>query len=283
MQIVRAMSHTVDRVEPILKWPGGKRWAIPSLSEFMPSTFERYIEPFFGGGALFFSMKPRGAILADINQDLINFYKVLCEDHTSLIQHLRAHQANHNKDYYYKVRSKTFHSNAENAAKFLYLNRTCWNGLYRVNGKGEFNVPIGTKSTIISDSDNFSLLANILSSSNILCSDFAETIGQASSNDFIFVDPPYTVAHNQNNFIKYNRDLFSWSDQIRLFDSLHKALHRGAHVMITNADHPEVIKLFSKLGRYVQLTRHSVLSGKSSGRKITTEALFLWVTSVKVV
>lgn len=269
------MPPVVSRVEPILKWPGGKRWAVPILHEFLPPVYDKYIEPFFGAGALFFSIKPENAILSDINADLINFYKVLREDGASLTRFLRAHQEKHSKEYYYKIRSTSFDSNVESAARFLYLNRTCWNGLYRVNRKGEFNVPIGTKSTVISEFDNFSLLSEILSSSNIMCSDFERVVAKANYNDFVFVDPPYTVAHNQNNFIKYNRDLFSWADQIRLFDSLQKALQRGARVIITNADHPEVIKLFSKLGRYIQLSRHSVLSGKSSGRKNTTEALFL--------
>ena len=189
---------------------------------------------------------------------------------------MKIHHKNHNSEYYYTIRATNFETSTDKAAKFLYLNRTCWNGLYRVNRAGQFNVPIGTKTKVFSDDDDFLGASKILSTAEIICSDFEKIIDTATAEDFIFIDPPYTVRHNNNNFIKYNKELFSWSDQVRLFESIKRAVYRKAYILLTNADHPSVVSLFSSLGRYISLSRHSVLSGKTEGRRRTTEALFIY-------
>jgi DNA adenine methylase len=144
-----------------------------------------------------------------------------------------------------------------------------------VNKRGEFNVPIGTKTAVIYLDEDFELYSKLLKSAELVACDFEETVDQAGRGDFLFVDPPYTVRHNLNGFIKYNEELFGWTDQIRLRDALARALNRGACIALTNADHESIRDLYSGVLDYRQLRRQSVLSGLSKGRGPTTEALFL--------
>lgn len=261
-------------VAPFLKWAGGKRWLAGSTRLPIPETYERYIEPFLGGGAIFFHLRPERAILSDINDELIELYRVMRDTPLKLYQFLEEHQNLHSDTHYYQVRSQIPDNKIKRAARTLYLNRACWNGLYRVNLKGMFNVPKGTKNTIIFSNENFVEFSEILKKAEIISSDFEETIDKAEEGDFLFVDPPYTVKHNLNGFIKYNEKIFGWSDQIRLRDSLLRALHRGATVVVTNADHESVRELYKDFFDYRELDRASILSGKKEGRGRTTEALF---------
>jgi DNA adenine methylase len=262
-------------IEPFLKWAGGKRWLAASYALPASSTFVRYIEPFLGGGAVFFALSPERSLLSDVNSELIGLYHVVRDDPERLKRILDLHQALHSPDHYYATRAEVPTTAVERAARMLYLNRTCWNGLYRVNTKGQFNVPIGTKNLVTTGSEDFKSIAMLLSKADIRNSDFEATIEEAKSGDFLFVDPPYTVKHNMNGFVKYNENIFSWADQIRLCDSVKSAAKRGAAVMITNADHESVRELYKSDFTYSSLTRSSVLSGLSSGRGSTTEALFL--------
>jgi DNA adenine methylase len=214
------------QVVPFLKWAGGKRWLIPHAGNLFPDSFDRYIEPFLGGGAVFFHLKPQKAILTDINGELIQTYKAIRDNWRLVFSHLQRHQDNHSSDYYYEIRASKPRTPATKAARMLYLNRTCWNGLYRVNLKGEFNVPIGTKNTVLLDSDDFPALAKLLEGVRLECNDFEWAIDQATEDDFVFVDPPYTVKHNLNGFIKYNETLFAWKDQVRLRDAVDRAVRR---------------------------------------------------------
>ncbi|MFN4275105.1 MAG: DNA adenine methylase [Ferrovibrio sp.] len=262
---------------PPLKWAGGKRWFVENHRKLLPEKYERYIEPFVGSGALFFSLKPNQAILSDTNKELICFYEQLRASPIELFNKLKAHHRKHSKEYYYKIRSSKPTSALGQAARFIYLNRTCWNGLYRVNLKGEFNVPIGTKTSAILDTDNFTLASELLKRAKLYTSDFEAIIDKARKNDFIFVDPPYTVKHNKNGFIKYNQHLFSWDDQIRLSKSLIRAAERGAKVLLLNANHTSVRNLYSSYGRRVTLERSSVLAANSQRRGSTEElAVQIW-------
>jgi DNA adenine methylase len=261
-------------IEPFLKWAGGKRWLAASCTLPSPSTFNRYIEPFLGGGAVFFALSPARALLSDINSELIALYQIVRDEPERLKRILDLHQALHGPEHYYAVRAEVPDTAVERAARMLYLNRTCWNGLYRVNRKGEFNVPIGTKTAVTSADEDFKKISAALSRADIRNSDFQSTIEEASIGDFLFVDPPYTVKHNMNGFVKYNENIFSWADQVRLRDSVKAAAKRGAAVMITNADHECVRELYEQDFAYSSLARSSVLSGLSSGRGATTEALF---------
>ena len=170
------------------------------FQSLFPDTFNRYYEPFFGSGAVYFSLQPRGAVLSDTNEELVNFYQVLQGGSPLLRRYLLAHARSHSPQYYYDVRSKAVRSPEARAARFLYLNRTCWNGLYRVNRQGEFNVPLGTKTAVVLESDDFDCLRTLLSTATIRAQDFESAIDEAQSGDFVFVDPPYTVAHNSNGF-----------------------------------------------------------------------------------
>lgn len=260
-------------IQPFLKWAGGKRWLMSQHSSIFPTTYKRYIEPFVGSGAIFFGLQPKAAILADINSDLISCYTAIKTNWQLVECELAKHQKSHSKDYYYRIRAYSPRNLYKRAARFIYLNRTCWNGLYRVNLEGKFNVPIGTKSTVLTDSDNFELLSNLLSNTELSVSDFEPIIDHARKNDLLFVDPPYTVKHNLNGFIKYNERLFSWDDQIRLRDSLLRAKQRGAQIILTNANHASVRKLYKSSFELMTVTRHSVIAASPSNRKQCEELI----------
>jgi DNA adenine methylase len=258
-------------VMPFLKWAGGKRWLVDNHQELLSKKFNRFIEPFLGSGAVFFNILPDNAILSDKNEELINTYKAIKKNWKLVEEKLISHHSNHNKEYYYDVRRKLPNDIYEKAARLIYLNRTCWNGLYRVNSKGEFNVPIGSKQNVILNSDNFKLVSDQLKNVKIFCEDFEKIIDLAGEGDFLFIDPPYTVKHNHNGFVKYNQSLFSWQDQIRLRDSIVRALDRGADALITNANHDSIREIYSDIGDHLVLSRASVISGSNVGRGVFEE------------
>jgi len=213
--------------------------------------------------------------LADTNQDLIDTYLAIKENWYAVVKHLHRHQALHTSDHYYHVRNKIPSGRFARAARFIYLNRTCWNGLYRVNLHGHFNVPIGTKTNVFLSNDDFLAVSNILQSTDLRCSDFEEIVDEAQKDDFIYIDPPYTINHGNNGFIKYNDVLFSWHDQERLRDAAVRALNRGAKVLISNACHSAIKALYSDMFEIRVLQRFSVISGKSIGRRRGKEVLIL--------
>lgn len=259
---------------PFLKWAGGKRWLVSCGQLPKPARFVRFVEPFLGSAAVYFSIRPKKALLSDMNADLILLYKQIKKAPDALQRLMNNHQRKHSADYYYAVRAKRPKSDLEAAARFLYLNRTCWNGLYRVNLKGDFNVPIGTKNTVVFESDDFVALAEMLKSATLKCSDFEPIVDGCKEGDFLYVDPPYTVQHNFNGFLKYNERIFNWADQMRLRDALVRAKARGVAIAATNADHDSIHTLYAGVGEYHQLKRHSVLAGDASKRRETTEALY---------
>lgn len=261
-------------VSPMLKWAGGKRWLVTGDRLPKPSKYNRYVEPFLGSGAVFFHLLPHAAILSDLNADLINLYKVVRDKPLEFEERMRAHQVMHSKEYYYQIRGQTCLEPEAAAARFLYLNRTCWNGLYRVNKRGEFNVPIGTKQTVVMDTDDFVAVSDALKKAKLRNDDFEAIVDETKEGDFLFVDPPYTVQHNFNGFLKYNEKIFSWQDQMRLRDALHRASERGVSIVLTNADHESVRELYVSTFEYQKLARQSILAGNSSKRGSTTEAIF---------
>lgn len=262
-------------INPFLKWAGGKRWLVARRLLPVPIKFDRYVEPFVGSGAVFFFLRPQKALLADLNEDLMRLYRVIRDRPRLLRRKMSVHQTKHSKAYYYEVRANDPTDETDRAARFLYLNRTCWNGLYRVNLKGEFNVPKGTKSTVLFDNDNFDAISGVLKRAKLECCDFERVIDQCGERDFVFIDPPYTVKHNNNNFLKYNERIFSWDDQIRLRDAVLRAKRHGARIAVMNADHRSVRALYDGVAEYVRLSRYSVLAGDHAARVETTEALFL--------
>ena len=259
--------------KPFLKWAGGKRWLLKSGQFELPCFSGRYIEPFLGGGAVFFQNQPRNAILSDSNERLIELFVVIRDYPGEFEKQLREHARAHSKEYYYEIRSKQLRTPIFRAAQFLYLNRTCWNGLYRENLKGQFNVPIGTKETVIFDADDFSAWSRALQGTCILHRDFELAIDEAAEGDFVFVDPPYTVRHNVNGFVKYNQKIFHWRDQVRLRAALERAADRGVSFAMTNADHESIRNLYEGFGQHRQLFRYSVIAATPECRTYATELL----------
>jgi len=263
----------LEKTEPFLKWAGGKRWLVRSRPDIFPTAFKKYYEPFLGGGAVFFHIAPKSSTLSDKNPALINLYTQLKENWLPLSIEMERHQKLHSKDHYYEIRSRKFTTKLEQAAQLLYLNRTCYNGLFRVNLKGEFNVPIGTKNSVVFPGESFETIAKKLANTKILTSDFEVMIDKAEQGDLVFADPPYTVKHNNNGFVKYNESIFSWEDQIRLALALTRAADRGVNIISTNANHPSVRCLYESRFFLKTLDRASVLAGKTAARGGTTEIL----------
>lgn len=260
-------------MEPFLKWAGGKRWLTRTSEPFQPAQYNKYIEPFLGGGSVFFYLSPETGVLNDRNKDLMNMYRVLRDQPLALKEFMKWHQIRHSDEHYYKIRSIEPKDKLERAARFLYLNRACWNGLYRVNQLGQFNVPKGTKKTVFFENDDYEAAANLLRKVKLRSTDFEKIINLADDGDFVFVDPPYTVKHNRNNFARYNEKIFSWEDQERLAETVKRAHERGCKVAVTNADHASVIKLYG-FAQYRPIARTSVIAGDPSKREKITEALF---------
>lgn len=261
-------------MRPFLKWPGGKRWLISRYHRVFPKKYNAYIEPFLGGGSAFFHLMPCQATISDVNKELINSYHMMAKNPAMLRAMLKQHQREHNATHYYDVRDHIPDDTLARAARFLYLNRTCFNGMYRVNQLGHFNVPIGTKEYFIDDVNLFEEYAQALQHAHILTQDFVDAIRGANDGDLVFADPPYTIAHNQNSFIKYNEKLFSWKDQGRLLNALIRARDRGAIIIATNAYYPALQKMYQENHFYTQaLRRFSSISGLADGRGTQEELL----------
>jgi len=259
---------------PFLKWAGGKRW-LTGLVAPLP-VFEgtgTYYEPFLGSGAMYFHWQPATAVLSDTNAALVETYSAIKQDYARVTLHLGRHAALHDEEYYYSLRSKVCRNEFTRAAKFIYLNRTCWNGLYRVNRQGVFNVPKGSKDAVELDTDDFASVAKTLQRATIVRSDFEVQIEKAVAGDVVFADPPYTVRHQHNGFVKYNEELFNWDDQIRLRDSLLRAKKRGVLVLLTNADHESIRDLYSPEFQIDEIARFSAISSSASTRGNYAELL----------
>jgi DNA adenine methylase len=264
---------TQPKCQPFLKWAGGKRWIVDQCSRFIPPRFNTYIEPFLGSGAMFFAIHPKRATLSDLNSELIQTYIAIRRDWRTVERALRRHDGSHSPQYYYLVRASRPTKPSDAAARFVYLNRTCWNGLYRVNKNGDFNVPIGTKNRACLASDDFRRVSELLANVRLANSDFEAVIDGAKKGDLVFVDPPYTTLHNNNGFIKYNEKLFTWLDQIRLRDCLVRATSRGATIIAANADHESIRVIYRDFFAIRALQRPSVIAASAQFRRTVGELL----------
>lgn len=254
---------------PIVKWPGGKSKHWNSLKPFIPKSYNTYFEPFLGSAAIFLAIRPTKAILGDLNSELINFYNILSTNYISIYNKLR--ELPNTKEHYYQVRQSKPKTKVQKAVRFFYLNKTCYNGLFRTNLKGEFNVPFGNNERkILGDRLNFESVSRAMRRATLLSGDFEDICKTARPHDFIFFDPPYTVAHQNNGFIKYNATLFAWKDQQRLKLLIDKLTSRGVMVLLTNADHHSIRELYCGY-RVSSFNRSSTLSGAIYGRRIVSE------------
>lgn len=264
---------SVQTVSPFLKWAGGKRWLNRQIPDLLPKHYGTYFEPFLGGAAMFFAEFPQRAILSDLNADLISTYNAIRKDWRQVSNYLRLFSERHSATFYYSEREVVSDNPFENAARFIYLNRVCWNGLYRVNLKGKFNVPLGTKTSVLLESDDFEQVARQLEAAILINCDFEQTVDAAGKGDFVYVDPPYITSHNFNGFIKYNERIFSWEDQTRLRNAVKRAAARGAMVLVSNADHQSVRRLYRGIGTMSSVPRMSIIAAASQSRSVTTELL----------
>lgn len=261
---------------PFLKWPGGKRWLIANYAHIFPKTFKSYIEPFLGSGSVFFHLEPEHSLLGDSNPELINTYLSIKKNWKKVEKLLAIHQENHSTEYYYIVRDHDPSNGFERAARLIYLNRSCFNGIYRVNREGKFNVPIGTRSSILLKTDDFAEVSKVLSNADIREADFETLIRKAKKSDLIFADPPYALSNNSNGFVKYNQKLFSWEDQVRLANALVEAHRRGCHIIATNLNHPLIRKLYLQKGFKLEVAnRFRPISANSSSRQQFSELLII--------
>lgn len=261
-----------DGVAPILKWPGGKRLLADHIIALMPLQRERYIEPFLGGGAVFFRLRPTSAVLGDADPALINCYTQI-RDHPSEVLRALARMKNSQAEYY-RIRGARPRSGVSRAARLLYLANLSFNGIYRLNFKGEFNVPYGHRPHRRPvEPTHLRTVSAVLRNATLRCDDFEVTLRKARSGDIVYLDPPYTVAHANNGFIRYNARLFAWSDQQRLAIAAREAACRGAFVVVTNADHVSVRNLYSGFHE-VRLERSSTIAAASGKRKVVTESIF---------
>ncbi len=239
---------------PFLKWAGGKSKLIHHYKNYFPKEgFNHYYEPFLGGGAIFFHLRPNRAILSDINSDLIEAYQCVKDKVEELIIELRKHQINHDADttkihkYYYDVRSSSYTTPIERAARLIYLNRTCFNGLYRVNSDGQFNVPIGRyKNPKICNEGLLRDASFALQSAQLEVRHFKEILNYAkSSDDFVYFDPPYHPLNNTSYFTAYNSCSFNEDDQKQLRDIFAQLASRGVKVMLSNSDCEFIRELYT--------------------------------------
>ncbi len=266
------IKNSLPEPKPFLKWAGSKKWLISSIEKFIPTHFNKYYEPFLGSGAVFFAIRPKNAYLFDFNEDLINTYKTLREYPEKVIKKLK--KMPYDKNFYYKIRDNfKSKNNIEKAARFIYLNRTCWNGLYRENSKGKFNVPFGRfENPKICDEDNIKAVAQILKNIHLHACDFEEAVSDAKTGDFIFFDPPYITGHKNNGFHSYNEKLFKWEDQERLADVAKYLDKKGCLILITNAEHKSIKKLYCKF-RIKRVSRHSVIAADIKNRRKIKELI----------
>jgi DNA adenine methylase len=264
------------KLSPFLKWPGGKRWLVELHSHLFPRKYQNYIEPFLGAGSVYFHLKPSRAILGDLNGDLITAYRGIRESALAVQLLLEEHHISHCKEYYYEIREIVPASLIAQAARIIYLNRTCFNGIYRVNRRGQFNVPVGNRDRVVRDTDNFAAIAGLLQGAELRHSDFEPLVDEAQAGDLVFLDPPYTVRHNRNGFIKYNEQLFSWDDQERLAKAATRAAERGARIMVTNASHATIRRLYTRdLFRFRKVSRYSAISASIDSRKHFDELIII--------
>ncbi len=254
---------------PFLKWAGGKRSLVPEILKEFPFDFKSYFEPFVGGGALFFAVahKIEKAFLSDMNSELVQTYNAVRDQTNEVIECLRGHQGSHSAAHYTSVRNQHELSDpVEIAARFIYLNRTCFNGLYRVNSRGRFNVPMGSyKNPLICDEKNLKAAAITLQKANIRTMDFSQT--NPKLGDLVYCDPPY-----DGTFTSYTGDGFEFKEQERLRDCCLEWKQAGAYILVSNSDTPPIRELY-KESKLIEVYGKRSINSIGTGRGKEQELL----------
>jgi DNA adenine methylase len=262
-----------------LRWAGSKRFLLRHLVPLLPRAIGTYHEPFLGSGSLFFLLRPERAVLNDACQDLVETYRALSRSPDLIVDALS--EMRPDPALYYRIRRARSTDPAIRAAEFLYLNATAWNGLYRVNARGEFNVPYGRpKTDNISDATNLLACSSILRGPNVALTsgDFERAISTAVSGDLVYMDPPYVTRHNNNGFVDYNEQLFKWSDQERLALAARRLADSGVSVIVSNANHHDVLALYPGFTA-IRVERCSTLAGSPASRGPVSEIILVKLAS----
>lgn len=266
---------------PFLKWAGGKTQLLSQFEPFFPQRIERYIEPFVGSGAVFFyaaeRFRPKRVVLSDGNEELINTYIAVRDDVEGLIALLEGHRRRHSRPHYYRVRATELSglSPTERAARLIYLNKTCYNGLYRVNAKGEFNVPMGSyKNPKIFDAENLRLASEALRGIDIQVRRFTDFVPSAKGGDFFYFDPPYHPISRTSSFTAYTPGAFGEEDQERLAEVYRALDGRGCRLMLSNSDCGFVRGLYKGF-RIETVRARRAINSNGRGRGEVAELLVL--------
>jgi len=276
-----------EKPKPFVKWVGGKRQLLEQfklMNLYPPEKFDpktgKYFEPFVGGGAVFFDLLPKKAFLSDMNNELVITYNVIKNNVESLIKSLKKHK--NTKEYFINIRVKEVNklTAIEIASRFIYLNRTCFNGLYRVNSHGGFNVPFaGNKNPLICDEINLRKISKALKYIEIKKQDYKEVLKKAKKGDFIYFDPPYYPINKTSSFTSYTKEAFLEKEQIELRDTFSELTKRGCFVMLSNSDTPFINKIYSEIkikGKLIRINKvfaGRAINSKGSGRGKITEVL----------
>jgi DNA adenine methylase len=259
------------RVKPIIKWAGGKSQLITQLEPFFPRTCKRYFEPFFGGGAVFFSgafdlYLPATAYLNDLNTELIELYEVVRDSPRELMTQLDFMACKYSEEYYYELRAERLKTKVGRAARTVFLNKTGFNGLYRQNAEGGFNVPFGKRAHCpqLYDKENIEEASTVLQDVILSASDFEEVLEQAGARDFVYCDPPYEPLSRTSSFNAYQGGGFSQADQVRLKEACIRAHARGAHIVVSNSSADFIKELYSNCDVREVFARRAINSKGSS-------------------
>ncbi len=255
---------------PIVKWAGGKAQLLQELEDNLPASFGTYYEPFFGGGALFFHLSAKGvvrrAILSDLNRDLMNLYTVVRDNVGDLITELASGKYKNERDVYYKIRGEEPTDPIKRAARFIYLNKTCYNGLYRVNAAGKFNVPFGRyRNPKILDAENLRAASQALQRARLLISDFEDAVRSAKAGDLVYFDPPYDPVSDTADFTSYTERGFGTEEQKRLARVFRELDERGCFVLESNSSTEFITRLYSDY-HIVQVFAKRAISSDASTR-----------------
>ncbi|NLE05829.1 MAG: DNA adenine methylase, partial [Crenarchaeota archaeon] len=263
-------------IKPFLHWVGGKRQLLPEIKKYMPKQYNVYYEPFLGAGAVLFELQPKVAVVNDFNSELVNCYESIRDHLNHLLEEFNRGYFDNEKRYY-EIRSwdrsdkwPTFFQSWERAARTIYLNKTCFNGLYRLNSKGQFNVPYGKHKKLFEvEKDTLIDVSAYLDNNaiTILNTDFSQVIKEANKNDFVYFDPPYDPVSDTSNFTNYTADGFNKDDQRRLYYAFKELSNRGCYCMLSNAGTDFIKELYRDFYIVDVQARRSVnCNGDSRGK-----------------
>jgi DNA adenine methylase len=261
-------------VRPFLRWAGGKSWLAERIKGVAPLGLKTYYEPFLGSGAVFFALAPSRAVLSDLNPELVNAFRMVQREPEDLIARLEGFTGGEKE--YKEVRASSPRAQIERAARFLYLNRTCWNGLYRVNADGGFNVPYGWGDRpLFFDRTTIRQASKALARTSIRRLSFIAALKDVRQGDMVFADPPYARFRHRRGFLSYNNRLFDWEEQEKLAEALERVAEVGAHFLLTEPDIPSIRRLYSSNGMICTAVSHSSIIAADPSRRGRSRELLI--------